>query len=53
MYTVFGWKTEGANHSKDLGIDGKTILKFILGKYSANVWTGCVWPRIGIGDGLF
>jgi hypothetical protein len=30
------------DHSKDLGIDGKIILEWIIGKYGGRMWTGCV-----------
>jgi len=29
-----------------LGVDGKIILKCILGKYGGRVWTGFIWLRI-------
>jgi len=28
----FYWKTKGRDHAEDLGIDGKIILNWILGK---------------------
>jgi len=34
-------------HSEDVGIDGKIILEWILGKWSGEVWTGLLWLRIG------
>jgi len=33
---------KGRDHSKDLGIDGKIILDWILGKESRKAWTGCI-----------
>jgi hypothetical protein len=33
----------GRDHSKDRGVDGEIILKWILGKYSWSAWTGRVW----------
>jgi hypothetical protein len=36
----------------DLGIDGRIILEWILGKEGERVWTGCIWLRIGTDGGL-
>jgi hypothetical protein len=40
-------KPEGKNSSKDLGVDGSTILEWILGKQGGKLWTGFIWLRIG------
>jgi hypothetical protein len=37
---------KGRDHSEDLGIDGE-ILEWILWKWGVNMWTGCIWLRIG------
>jgi hypothetical protein len=37
---------------KDLDVDGKIILEWILGKYGGKVLTGFIWLRIGISGGL-
>jgi hypothetical protein len=37
----------GRDHSGDLGVDGKIILDWILGKLGGKVWTGFMWFRIG------
>jgi hypothetical protein len=42
----------GRDHSKDIGIDGRIILEWILGKYGGKVWIGFIWPRIGASSGL-
>jgi hypothetical protein len=38
---------KGRDHSEDLGIDGKIILEWMLGKQDEKAWTGCIWFRIG------
>jgi len=40
------------DHLEDLGVDGKVILEWILGKYGGKVWTGFVWFNAGTSDGL-
>jgi hypothetical protein len=35
------------DHSEDIGIDGKIILEWILGKEGGKVWTGYMRPKIG------
>jgi hypothetical protein len=43
---------KGREHSEDLGIGGRIILEWVLGKYGWRVWTGCIWLRIGTSGGL-
>jgi hypothetical protein len=38
---------KGRDRLEDLGVDGKIMLEWILGKEGAKVWTGCIWLRIG------
>jgi hypothetical protein len=38
---------KGRDHSEELGVDGKILLAWILGKQGGKVWTGFVWLRIG------
>jgi hypothetical protein len=45
-------KNEGKDHSEDLGVDGKILLQWILGKYGGKVWNGFIWLRIGTSGGL-
>jgi hypothetical protein len=40
------------DHLKDLGIDGRTISKYILGKWDGRVHTGLIQLKIRAGDGL-
>jgi hypothetical protein len=35
------------DHSKDLGVDRKILLKWILYKWVGKAWTELVWFRIG------
>jgi hypothetical protein len=43
---------KGRVRLKDLGVDGKIILKCILGEYGGNVWTGFIWLWIRTSGGL-
>jgi len=38
---------KGRDHLEDLGIDGKVILEWMLGKEGGKLWTGFIWLRIG------
>jgi hypothetical protein len=38
---------DGGDHSDDLDVDGRIILKCMLRKYSGGMWTGLIWLRIG------
>jgi hypothetical protein len=40
------------DHSEDLDVDGRIILKWILGKLGGKLWTGFIWLRLGFSDGL-
>jgi hypothetical protein len=43
---------KGRDHFEGLGINGKRILGWMLGKYGRRGWTGCIWFRIGTDGGL-
>jgi hypothetical protein len=45
-YNIFVGKPEG--DLGDLGVDGKIILKLVLGKEGGRVWARCIWLGIGI-----
>jgi hypothetical protein len=40
------------DHMEVIGIDGKIISEWILGKYDVKVWSGLILPRIGISGRL-
>ena len=40
------------DHLKDIGCDGKTLLKWILKKWDGEEWTGLLWLVIGTGGGF-
>jgi hypothetical protein len=43
---------KGRDQSEDLGVDGKIILDWIVGKQGGKVWSGCNWLRIRTSDGI-
>jgi hypothetical protein len=48
MHTVFCLeKLKVRDHLRDLSVNGKITLEWILGKYDGRMWTGCIWLRIG------
>jgi hypothetical protein len=53
VHTGFWWGDlmEG-EHLKDLGLDGRIILKVLFKKWYGGPWTGFVWFRINTGGGL-
>jgi len=53
MHTVFCLENlKGRDNFKDLGVDGKIILDWILEKYGGKMWSGFVWHRTEISGGL-
>jgi hypothetical protein len=42
---------QGRDHSKDLGVYGRIILKWILGKEMLRVYNGFIWLRTETSDG--
>jgi hypothetical protein len=46
-YKALVRKPEGKRSLGNLGINGTIILKWIVKKYEASVWTGFIWLRIG------
>jgi hypothetical protein len=51
-YKILVGKLEGKNHSEERGVNGKIILKWILGKQGGKVWTGCILFKILSSGGL-
>jgi hypothetical protein len=53
MHTKF-WlgSPKERDHSEDLDIDKRTVIKWVLRKSDERLWTGFVWLRMGTGDGL-
>jgi hypothetical protein len=49
VHTGFWWG-DLRDNSKDLGIDGRIILKWIFKKQNEEAWTGLRWLTIGTGD---
>jgi hypothetical protein len=43
---------KGRAHSEDLVVNGKIMLKCIIGRQGGKVWIGFIWLRIGTGDEL-
>jgi hypothetical protein len=53
MHTIFWLEIlKGRDRSEDLGIDGRIIFEWILGKYGGKLWTGFMWLWIGTSAGL-
>jgi hypothetical protein len=40
------------DHLEYVGVDGRNILKFAIKEREGRNWTGYVWFRISISDGL-
>ena len=43
---------EGKNLLENLGVDGRTVVKWVLNSLVRRAWTGSIWLRIGTGGGL-
>jgi hypothetical protein len=53
MHTVIWLENlNGGDYLEDLGVDGKIILEWIVGKLGRRLWTRCIWLRTGTGDGF-
>jgi hypothetical protein len=50
MHKGFWWgNLREGDHLKDLGTDGRVILKWVFEKWDGKAWTGSIWLRIGTG----
>jgi hypothetical protein len=48
---VWSENPKGRDHSEDLGVDRKIILKLIFGKYGGKLWNGFIRLRIETSGG--
>jgi hypothetical protein len=49
VYRVLVGKSEGKDHLKGQGTDGRMESEWILGRLAVGVWSGFTWLRIGTG----
>jgi hypothetical protein len=49
LYRVLVGKLRERHHLDDPGVDGRIILRWILGKWDVGAGTGSMWLRIGTG----
>jgi hypothetical protein len=53
IYTkLWSSKLKESDHSKELVVDGKIILEWILGKDGGKLWTVFIWLRVRTNGGL-
>jgi hypothetical protein len=52
-YKILVGEPEGRCLSEVVGVGGRLILEWVLGKLGLGVWTRFIWFRIGTGGGLY
>jgi hypothetical protein len=45
VYKILVGNFTGRDNSKDLGVEGNIISKWVLRKHGGKVWTGSIWLR--------
>jgi hypothetical protein len=51
--TEFWWRNlREKDHLKDLGLEGRIILRWIFWEWDGEAWNGLIWLRIGKVSGL-
>jgi hypothetical protein len=43
---------KGRDHAEDVGVDGRIILEWILGKQDEKIWIGCKWLKVRSSGGF-
>jgi hypothetical protein len=53
VHTGFWWgNLKEREHTEDLGIDGRIMLKRVFKKWGGKTWTELIWLGLGTGGGL-
>jgi hypothetical protein len=52
LYSMSVGKSEGRNHSEDLGVDGRIKLECISKKKGGKLWTAFIWLMIETSGGI-
>jgi hypothetical protein len=48
MYIGYWWEIQKRiDHWEEQDVGGCTVVKFILERSDAVLWTGLIWPRVG------
>jgi hypothetical protein len=53
VHTGFWWRNmKERGQLEDLGMEGRIIIKCLLGRWDEKAWTGFIWVRIETSGGL-